>query len=111
MRWVWEGWALGPGLVVVRQHERPRRRRHHRGVLWAVHGDGAEGGGEMTQELARIENVIVKRETDKALYVEVDGVGAWIPKSQIHDDSEVYSKDTEGALVVPLWLAEEKGLA
>ena len=34
---------------------------------------------------------------------------AWIAKSQITDDSEVYKKGTSGTLVVSEWLAEKKG--
>lgn len=35
-----------------------------------------------------------------------------IPKSQIHDDSEVYDagENSEGKLVIPEWLAEDRGL-
>ena len=35
-----------------------------------------------------------------------------IPRSQIHDDSEVYDEDkhNEGKLVIPEWLAEDRGL-
>lgn len=34
----------------------------------------------------------------------------WIPKSQIHDDSEVWKNGQEGELIIPEWLAHEKGL-
>jgi hypothetical protein len=61
-------------------------------------------------ETVQIHNVTVSRETEAALLVEIEGETFWIPKSQIHDDSEVYKADTEGTLVIPLWLAEEKGL-
>lgn len=50
------------------------------------------------------------RETPKAILVEVEGEEFWIPKSQIDDESEVWQDDQEGELVIPLWLAEEKGL-
>jgi len=51
-------------------------------------------------------------ETPQALMVEIDGDEYWIPKSQIHDDSEVYNNDdgSEGELVITGWLAKEKGL-
>lgn len=65
-------------------------------------------------ETARIENVETLRESDKALLVAVDGEEVWIPKSAIHDDSEVYGMlpfGESGTLVIPRWLAEEKGLA
>lgn len=32
----------------------------------------------------------------------------WIPQSQIHEDSEVYEKGTEGSLIVTAWLARER---
>ncbi len=53
----------------------------------------------------------VKRETDKALLVVVEGEEVWIPKGQIHDDSEVYRQGDTGMLIVSLWIAEQKGLA
>lgn len=48
--------------------------------------------------------------TDKALYVRFDETGYcyWIPKSQIHEDSEVYMKGQSGELVIPKWLMHEK---
>jgi hypothetical protein len=61
-------------------------------------------------ETVQIQNVTVVMEKEKALLVEVEGEQIWIPKSQIHDDSEVYKADTEGTLVIPEWLAKEKGL-
>lgn len=47
------------------------------------------------------------RSTDKALLVKLDDTGAehWIPRSQIHDDSEVYEEGHEGDLVVSEWFA------
>lgn len=54
-------------------------------------------------------------ETPKALAVQLaDGEERWIPKSQLHDDSEVFSCDddeSEGELVVKRWWAEKEGLA
>jgi hypothetical protein len=52
----------------------------------------------------------VKRETEKALLVEIGGEELWIPKSQIHDDSEVYREGDTGKLVITEWIAREKGL-
>lgn len=53
-------------------------------------------------------------ETENALKVAVPVKGnmvpIWIPKAQIDDDSEVFKMGTEGRLVIPLWLAEAKGL-
>jgi len=52
----------------------------------------------------------VLRVTDKALLVKLEDHGdreVWIPKSQIHDDSEVYAADTEGVLIVTSWMANK----
>lgn len=60
-------------------------------------------------------NVVINRceclhETDKALLVDVgEPDGVWVPKSQIHDDSEVYENGGTGKLVVSKWIAEQKG--
>ena len=50
-------------------------------------------------------------ERDKAILVEAPDFDEpqWIPKSVIHDDSEVYRADTDGVLVVKNWFAEKKG--
>jgi hypothetical protein len=48
--------------------------------------------------------------TDKALRVETPDHGnVWVPKSVIHDDSEVYDEGHEGRLVVRAWWAEKQG--
>lgn len=52
----------------------------------------------------------VIRETEKAILVTVDGEQTWVPKSVIHDDSEVWSrKNGEGQLVVKAWFAHKEG--
>lgn len=58
------------------------------------------------------DEVKVIRATDKALLVEYELDQKWIPKSQIHDDSEIYKSDQVGQigiLVIPEWLAEKLG--
>lgn len=62
------------------------------------------------KEKVWIQGALAKKETDKALLVEIDGDEHWIPKSQIDDDSEVYQEGDEGELVVSMWLAEQKGI-
>jgi hypothetical protein len=57
-----------------------------------------------------INDVIGKKETPKALLVEIEGEDFWIPKSVIDDDSEVHSEGDIGTLVVPEWFAEKEGL-
>lgn len=50
-------------------------------------------------------------ETDLALYCVLEsGDERWIPKSVIHEDSEVYQKGHEGTLVVYEWFAEKEEL-
>jgi len=54
----------------------------------------------------------VLRGTELALLVELEtGETVWIPKSVIHDDSEVYDEDSaEGEVVVQEWWAKKEGL-
>lgn len=56
--------------------------------------------------------VTCKKETDMALLCVIDGEDVWIPKSQVHDDSEVFdgANNATGKLVVSEWIATQKGL-
>ena len=48
--------------------------------------------------------------TDKALLVKLEDHGdkeVWVPKSQIHADSEVYAADTDGILIMTRWMANK----
>ena len=59
-----------------------------------------------------VPNVWCIKQTDKAICVEAHEVQpglTWIPKSQIHDDSEVWKPDQDGTLIISDWLAERKG--
>lgn len=49
------------------------------------------------------------RDTEKALLVKIDDKDLWIPKSCVHDDSEVYEVGHEGTVVVKRWWAEKNG--
>jgi len=51
------------------------------------------------------------RETDKALLFETEEAGeVWIPKSAIHDDSEIWKDGQDpGELIVKNWFAEKEG--
>lgn len=55
----------------------------------------------------------VVRDSGAALLVQLDsGEKAWIPKSLIDDDSEVFEAggtNSEGELIIPEWLAIKKG--
>jgi hypothetical protein len=62
-------------------------------------------------DVETIEGVKAKRESAKALLVKLaDGREVWVPKSVIHDDSEVWKENTSGKLVVHRWFAEKEGL-
>ena len=60
----------------------------------------------------RIDNVLVVRETAKALLVRLaDGEERWVPQSQIDDDSEVYGDGDEGTLIISEWWASKEGIS
>lgn len=64
------------------------------------------------KEVFEVEDAKCTAETAKAVLVEhsiFDGGKAWIPKSQISNDSEVFEKGTDGLLIVSKWLAEQNG--
>ena len=61
-------------------------------------------------EYATFNKVTCSVETKKALLVTINGEEHWMPKSQIHEDSEVSGKDDEGKLTVTVWIAEQKRL-
>ena len=63
---------------------------------------------------------VVIAETNKAIGVarpkdsgedEFEEVPFWVPKSVLHDDTEVREKDDEGDLVVKLWWVERNNHA
>lgn len=69
------------------------------------------GNTRSREEPVAFEGVEVIRETERALLVLIEGEEHWIPKTQIDDDSEVYSQKTSGGrLVVTAWIAKEKNL-
>ena len=63
------------------------------------------------------EDVTVVGKTAKAMLCNIDGEEHWVPRSQVHDDSEVFVNDKEeiegspGKLVVQRWWAQKNGLA
>jgi hypothetical protein len=61
-------------------------------------------------DVAEFEDAVCVRATDKAILVRIDGKEHWIPQTQVHADSEVFSEGDEGKLVVTQWIAEQKGL-
>lgn len=61
-------------------------------------------------EQVELEDCDCSEETKLAIRINYDGKFWWIPKSLIHDDSEVYKKGTSGTLVIPEWFAAKEGL-
>jgi hypothetical protein len=59
-----------------------------------------------------IEDAVCTRSTPKAILVESPDLEEpkWIPKSVIHELSEVYGADHEGTLIVQLWWAKANDL-
>lgn len=50
------------------------------------------------------------KETERALLILFeDGREVWLPKSAIHDDSEVFEAEHEGTLHVFEWFVEKNG--
>lgn len=66
----------------------------------------------MSDEGFHVGQARVKRGTEKALLVELDDKReVWIPRSVVHDDSEVFDDraNREGELVVASWFARKEG--
>ena len=62
------------------------------------------------EETIEIEDCVCIAETERALQVTgVKEAAVWIPRTQIHDDSEVYCVESKGTLVVRRWWAEKEG--
>lgn len=67
-------------------------------------------GAKFSEFGADVGEAIVVRETPLALLVKLvdhNNREAWVPKSAIHDDSEVYEDGTEGILILEPWLAKK----
>jgi len=56
-----------------------------------------------------IPNVLCKVETAKAILCVIEGEEVWVPKSQVHEDSEVFERNHEGTLAVKEWFARKEG--
>lgn len=58
-----------------------------------------------------IEDAEIITNTDEAVLVRapIFDEDQWIPFSQIHDDSEVYTRGDSGTLIINTWFAELKG--
>lgn len=51
----------------------------------------------------------IEESTDAIKLQPKEGKAFWVPKSAVHDDSEVYKDGDEGTLIVKDWLAEKRG--
>ena len=69
---------------------------------------------EDDREPVTIEGASCDRESKLALLCVIPSgkrkIEKWIPKSQIHDDSEVYAPGHSGKLVITGWFADREGL-
>jgi hypothetical protein len=63
----------------------------------------------MAEEMVELEDVTVEAETDLALLCNVDDKKRWIPKSVVHEDSEVQSEGDTGTILIMRWFAEKEG--
>ena len=62
-----------------------------------------------TDPTESVNDVLCIRETEKALLVRTKkGKELWLPKSQIHKDSEVQAMDEGGTLIVSKWIYDQK---
>ena len=62
------------------------------------------------EEKVEWEDCICVGETERAIKVAgVENTPVWIPKSMIHDDSEVFALEGDGTLVVKRWWAGKQG--
>lgn len=53
---------------------------------------------------------IAEKSTALALLCDFGDAKVWIPRSQIDEDSEVLETGHKGVMIIPRWLANEKGL-
>ena len=70
----------------------------------------SRSGGFMSEQTVELEDVAVEAETDLALLCNIDDKKHWIPKSVVHEDSEVSSEGDTGTIVIMRWFGEKEGL-
>lgn len=62
-------------------------------------------------ETETIEDVECIDETPLAIQILInEEICYWVPKSLIHDDSEVRKRGDKGSIVLPVWFCEQEGL-
>lgn len=67
-------------------------------------------GDFMSEETVEVDDVTIEAETDLALLCNINEKKHWIPKSVVHEDSEVSSEGDTGTIVIMRWFAEKEGL-
>ena len=63
----------------------------------------------MSKQTIEIDDVTVEAETDLAVLCIIDDKQVWIPKSVVHEDSEVQSEGDTGTITIMRWFAEKEG--
>lgn len=76
------------------------------------HDDEGQGQAMDEEQGFEINGAVCIHETKDAILVRLaDTQEFWVPKSVIHDNSEVYSlKNSDGTLIVKEWWAESRGM-
>ena len=64
----------------------------------------------MSEQTVELDDATVEAETDLALLCNINEKTHWIPKSVVHEDSEVSSEGDTGTIVIMRWFAEKEGL-
>jgi hypothetical protein len=64
----------------------------------------------MSKKFIEFGDVKAVADSELGLRISVGGKAVWVPKSEIHEDSDVYENGTEGTLIISEWVAKKKGL-
>lgn len=68
------------------------------------------GYREQSIKWALVGPVVCVKDTGRALLVKFEGKETWVPRSQLNKvENEIWHARDEGMLVLPVWLAKEKG--
>lgn len=65
---------------------------------------------DLDPEYVSVEVDRVLVETDRAILCLIEGEKFWIPTSEIRDDSVVKREGDFGDLIIPEWLADDRGI-
>lgn len=53
---------------------------------------------------------LIKKETDKAFLLVIDGDEFWVPKSQVSDHDDYEEGDKDVTMSISQWFADKEGL-